>query len=70
MSIKQRVLSNYLMTQDRGSADHQRDQAPRLLFVANVSFSFIHRLQSAAEAFDDFLGEDSSSASSPAWITM
>ena len=30
--------------------DHQRDQAPRLLFVANVSFSFIHNRLVLAQA--------------------
>ncbi len=50
MSIKQRILSNYLMAQDRGSAGHQRDQAPRLLFVVNVSFSFIHNRLVLAQA--------------------
>ena len=41
------------MKQDRVSVDHQRDQPPRLLFVANVSYSFIHNrivLAQAAQA--------------------
>ena len=38
------------MAQDRGSVDHQRDRSPRLLFVANVSFSFIHNRLVLAQA--------------------
>ena len=44
------VKRGYLMKQDRVSVDHQRDQAPRLLFVANVSFSFIHNRLALAQA--------------------
>jgi len=38
------------MKQDWGSVDHQRDRPPRLLFVANVSFSFIHNRLVLAQA--------------------
>lgn len=38
------------MEQDRGSVDYRQDHAPRLLFVANVSFSFIHNRLVLAQA--------------------
>ena len=38
------------MKQDKDSVNPRRDRAPRLLFVVNVSFSFIHNRLVLAQA--------------------